>query len=123
MVQNISNGLTGFGWENGHSGAAGHPDGQLGHDEMGTVFRKNGHPGAWCQVLRLKVGRHRARLLQCLSPGVVNNLPLARGLCHVDTVWCVFFMCVDMFQNQFNLVHRVFQQSSLGVTNKIQTNF
>jgi hypothetical protein len=43
VLQHVFNGVGGFGRENRNSGAARHPDCQLGHDEMGTVLGQQGN--------------------------------------------------------------------------------
>ena len=107
VVQHIANGFASFGWEDGHRGAACHPDGQLRHDEVRAIFGQDGHFGTRRQVVGFQISGHRTGLTQGFSPGVVNHLTLPYWLRHVHKVRSGFLMGVDVVQNQGRGAHGV----------------
>ena len=105
VFQHELDGFCSFGGEDGCGGAASHPDGQLGHDEVGAVFGQDGDTGAGFEVLGLDVGGHAAGLVQGLGPGVVSDGFATERLRHVNTVRLFGFVVVDVIKNEFLRSH------------------
>ena len=84
--EHVADGLGGLGGEDRHRGVAGHPDGQLGHDEVGAVLRQDGDARAAREAAALQVRGHAPRLVQHLAPRCSRPRGPAERLGQVDAV-------------------------------------
>ena len=108
MLQHKFDGVCLFGRKDGNRGVACHPDGEFGHEEMRTIFRKNGDFCRAWQSSRLQMRRHTPSLVQGLCPCVIDHLSVAHRLGHEYFIGMVFFMRVNFFKNQdIRVVHAV----------------
>jgi hypothetical protein len=80
MLEHVAHGLGALGGKDRHRAVAGHPDGQLGDDEMRAVLRQHGDARALRETLGLQVRRHARGLVHRLGPGDLDDLALADGL-------------------------------------------
>ncbi|MOA22299.1 hypothetical protein D3C78_1428480 [compost metagenome] len=86
MLQNLAHRLGGEVGVQGHGHVAGHPDGQVGDDPVGTVLRDDGDAAARLQLQAAQPAGGATRLLADLGPGQLLDLAIAQGLGHVDLV-------------------------------------
>ena len=98
VLEHIGNSLRCLGRKNRNRAAAGHPNGQLGHDEVRAVFRQNSDARARLDVETFYMRCHAPGLVQGLSPGVVQHRTAADGLGHVDGVWAGSLVLIDIVQ-------------------------
>ena len=109
--QHVVDRLGGLGRKDGDRGVAGHPDRDLGHDEVGAVLRQDRDARAGRVAAALQVRRHAARLVDHLAPRVVDHLVVADRLRHVDAVAQVLLVIEDVIQHQLVRCH----VSSIGM--------
>ena len=68
VLEHVAHGVGGLGREDRHRGVAGHPDGQLGHEEVRAVLRQDRDARAAREAAALQVRGHAPRLVQHLAP-------------------------------------------------------
>jgi len=107
VLQHIADGLSRLRRENSNRGATRHPDGQLGHEKMCAILGQNGNTCSGLQALGFDVGRHAARLVQGLLPGVINDFVATHWLGQIDPLCQLGLVVINIVQNQFGFGHRV----------------
>ena len=98
VLEHKPNGVGVFSGENGHRGVTGHPNGQLGHEKVGAVFRQDAHFGPRRQALALQMRGHAPRLVHGLRPGVGDHLTPTGGLGQKNLLGQVFFMAISVIE-------------------------
>ena len=105
VLEPEAHGGGGLGRKDRHRGAAGHPDRDLGTEEMGAVLGQDGDAKTAFEVARLQVCCHAPRLVHHLAPAVVDHLARADGLGQVDSFGVRCLVPAEGVEDQLLLRH------------------